>query len=359
MRALYAGSDLHGNNNYLGIIDERGQRIFKKSLPNERQLILDVLRPYKEEMAGIVVESTYNWYWLVDTLMDEGYRVHLANPSAIQQYTGLKHGDDKHDAFWLAEMLRLGILPEGYIYPKEERPVRDLLRKRSHLMRLRTSLVISLENMVIRNRGVRVSANEVKRLKEDRLTCLFEENEELWMAGRVSKESIDFLTRQIQKIETRVEKKVKLKEGYGDLLTLPGVGKILALTVMLETGPISRFSTVGDYASYCRKVPSQWISNGKRKGSGNTKSGNKYLAWAYAEASDFARRFYPEPRAYYQRKMQKTNAVVAHSALAHKLARAAYYVMRDHVPFRPEKLFGETMGWNGEPRMGLVKTHEV
>jgi transposase len=182
--------------------------------------------------------------------------------------------------------------------------------------------------------------NDVKRLKEDRISPLLEGNEDLAMAGRVSKEAIDFLTRQIRKIEGVVEKKVALKEAYRYLLTLPGVGKILALTIMLETGPIFRFEQVGDYVSYCRKVPSQWMSNGKRKGAGNKKNGNKYLAWAYSEAADYSRRFYPEPRAYYNRKMQKTNSVVAHSALAHKLARAGYYIMRDQVSFRPEKLFG-------------------
>jgi transposase len=237
-------------------------------------------------------------------------------------------------------MLRLGILPEGYIYPKEERPVRDLLRKRGHLIRLRTSLVISLENIISRNCGRKVTANEVKRLREDRVTPYLEEQEDLALAGRVSKETIDFLTDQIHEIEKAVLKRVGLKEAYRFLLTIPGVGKILALVIMLETGPISRFRTVGDYGSYCRKVPSQWTSNGKWKGSGNTKNGNRYLAWAYAEASDYARRFYTEPRAYYQRKMQKTNSVVAHSALAHKLTRAAYYVMKDQVPFQPEKLFG-------------------
>jgi transposase len=289
--------------------------------------------------VGIVVESTYNWYWLVDGLREEGYRVYLANPSAIQQYAGLKHVDDKHDAFWLAEMLRLGILPEGYIYPKEERPMRDLLRKRGHLMRLRMSLVVSLQNILSRNLGRKVDVNEVKVLREDRITPLLQENEDLAMAGRISKETIDFLTHQIDQIERRVDKKVRLQGAYRFLQTLPGVGKILALTIMLETGPISRFETVGDYVSYCRKVPSQWMSNGKWKGSGNTKNGNRYLSWAYAEASDYARRLHPEPRAYYQRKRQKTNAAVAHSALAHKLARAAYYVMRDQVPFDSEKLF--------------------
>jgi transposase len=340
MEGLYAGCDLHGNNNFIGVVDGEGKRVFNKKLPNDLLVVRETLRPFKEELIGVVVESTYNWYWIVDGLMEKGYKVHLANPSAIQRYSGLKHSDDKHDAFWLAEMLRLGILPEGYIYPKEERPVRDLLRKRGHLVRLRTSLVNSLQNILSRNLGRKINVNDMKAIKEDRVSLLLEMNEDLALAGRVSKEAIDHLSRQIHKIEWVVQKKMALKEEYRYLLTLPGVGKILSLTIMLETGPISRFATVGHYVSYCRKVPSRWTSNGKAKGSGNKKNGNKYLAWAYSEASEFARQLYPEPRAYYQRKMQKTNAAVAHSALANKLSRAGYYVMRDQVPFRPEKLFG-------------------
>ncbi len=227
MRELYAGSDLHGNNNLLGIIDGQGKKVFKKRLPNDPQLVREVFGPYKGEIVGIVVESTYNWYWMVDALMDEGYKVHLANPSAIQQYSGLKHADDKHDAFWLAEMLRLGILLEGYIYPKQERPIRDLLRKRGHLMRLRTSLVVSLQNILSRNLGRKMKVNDVKGLQQDRVTPLLEGSEDLAMAGRISKETIDFLTHQIDQIERRIEKTVKLKEAYRFLQTLPGVGKIV------------------------------------------------------------------------------------------------------------------------------------
>ncbi|MDT8318852.1 MAG: transposase [bacterium] len=106
---LYSGIDLHANNNYPAIISEDGKRVFSKKLPNEPEKILHTFHPYRNDISGIVVESTYNWYWLVDMLMAEGYRVHLANPVAIQKYSGLKHADDKHDAFWLAEMLRLGI----------------------------------------------------------------------------------------------------------------------------------------------------------------------------------------------------------------------------------------------------------
>jgi len=336
---LYTGFDLHSSNSYLGIIDEHGKRTFNRKLPNDPAVIVDTLRPFRNDITDIAVESTYNWYWLVDLLMAEGYRVHLANPSAIQKYTGLKYSDDRHDAFWLAEMMRLGILPEGYIYPKEDRPIRDLLRKRSHLVRLRTSLIISLQNIVSRNNGIKLKVGDVKALKTDRVAPLLADNDDLALAGKVSKETIDFLTHKIKAIEHVVEGKVKLREPYDRLLGVPGIGKILALTIMLETGPISRFDKVGNFVSYCRKVSSKWVSNDKSKGKGNKKSGNKYLAWAFSEAAEFARRLHDESRAYYNRKMQRTNFMTAHNALAHKLARAAYYIMRDHVPFLQEKLF--------------------
>jgi len=339
MKKVYAGIDLHGNNNYLGILERQGKRVFKKKLPNNLQVIMEVLKLFGKAIQGIVVESTFNWYWLVDGLMDEGYRVHLANPAAIQKYAGKKHADDQDDAFWLAEMLRLGILPEGYIYPKEDRPIRDLLRKRGHLVRLRTSLMLSLQNIITRNCGVHLNGNEMKRLKTNHVAPLLAGQEDLALTGKVSKDCIDFLTHQINQVEKVVQNKVRLKDQYRYLETLCGVGKILSLTVMLETGPIERFAKVGNYTSYCRKVPSRWTSNDKTKGKGNKKNGNKYLAWAFSEAAELARRYDKQARAYYQKKSAKTNFMTAHTALAHKLARAAYFVMRDQVPFDPDKVF--------------------
>jgi transposase len=337
--ALYTGFDLHSNNNYLGIIDHEGKRIFRKKLLNHPEQILETLNPFQRDIVGIVVESTYNWYWLVDMLMQNQYRVHLANPSAITQYKGLKHSDDSDDAFWLADMLRLNILPEGFIYPKEERPVRDLLRKRSQLVQIRTSLILSVQNIIVRNYGHRINVNDVKCIKEDRVLPFFSENEDLALSGKTSKETIDFLTRQIREIESVVEKKIKLKDNYQCLLTIPGVGKVLGLTIMLESGPISRFPDAGNYSSYCRKVKSAWFSNGKQKGKGNKKNGNKYLCWAFSEAAELGRRFDQTMRSYFNRKMQKTNRMVAHGALSHKLSKAAYYIMRDGVPFDPGRLF--------------------
>lgn len=336
---LYVGIDLHSNNNYQAIIDEQGERKFNRKIPNDPKLILESLEPFKNEITGVVIESTYNWYWIVDLLMAKGYKVHLANPSAIQQYKGFKSVNDKHDAFWLAEMLRLNILPEGYIYPKEDRSIRDLLRKRGHLVKLRTSMIISLKNIITRNCGVNISANDIKAVRKNHISPLLEENEDIALAGEASKKTIDFLTKEIKTIEDAVLRKVELREQYKFLTTIPGVGKIISLTIMLESGAVERFEHVGNYVSYCRKVPAKWFSNGKAKGNGNKKNGNKNLAWAFSEASEMARRFDEDARAYYNRKKQKTNFMVAHSALAHKLARAAYYIMRDQVPFDPKKLF--------------------
>ncbi len=337
---VYAALDLHASNSYLAVVEREGKRVFNRRLVNDSAVLLNALEPYKEGMQGIAVESTFNWYWVVDAMMEAGYRVHLANPTAIQKYSGMKHYDDNSDAFWLAEMLRLGILPEGYIYPREERPVRDLLRKRMHLVKLRTSLINSLQNILARSMGVKIGAAKIKQLTNDLVSPLLEQDENLALTGQVSKQSIDFLTRQIKKVEKKVQGKIELKKEYACLTTISGVGVILSLTIMLETGPISRFQAAGNYASYCRKVPTRWTSNGKSKGTGNKKNGNKYLAWAFSEASELARRFDPAIRAWFDRKVSRTNRMCAHAALGHKLARAAYYIMRDQVPFDNKRLIG-------------------
>ncbi len=336
---LYAGIDLHARNSYIALVDGAGVRVLLKKLSNDLQTILGVLEPYRGQLTGVVVESTFNWYWLVDGLMEAGFKVHLANPSAIQKYSGIKHADDRSDAVWLANMLRLGILPEGYIYPRQGRSARDLLRKRMHLVKLRTSLINSLQNILARNGSARLGASKIKQLTQDHVFPLLDGDDDLALTGRISKETIDYLTRQIATIERSVEDKAQLKQEYRFLRTIPGVGPILSLTIMLETGPIDRFAKVGNYASYCRKVPVCWTSEGKKKGDPNKKNGSKYLAWAFSEAAELARRFDATVRAYYDRKASKTNFMIAHSAVAHKLARAAYYIMRDQVPFEKEKLF--------------------
>lgn len=218
---LYAGIDLHSTNHYLGIINEENKVLFKHKLDNSLKETLRALEPFRKEVEGVAIESTFNWYWLVDGLMEHGYRVHLANPAAIQQYEGLKQVDDKRSALWLAHLLRLGILAEAYIYPKQERPVRDLLRKRWQLVRHRTSHILSIKNILSRSLGVRMGSNEVKKLDGDWVRGLFKE-EHLILAVNTSVGVMRYLGERIKQIEGVVNSRVKLRPEFEGLLTLPG-----------------------------------------------------------------------------------------------------------------------------------------
>jgi len=333
---LYAGLDLHSRNTYIGIMDTDLNRVFKTRVPNDLDQILQVLSPFHGRLKGFVAESTFNWYWLVDGLMDAGYEgAHLANPAAIQQYEGLKYSDDQHDAFFLAKLLILDILPEGYIYPKEQRPVRDLARKRMFLVQHKTANILSLQSFVQRCCAKRISANDIRNLTDTDLKRWLKE-EFLVCTAKTSLDTINFLKRKIKHLEKTIIKKVKLNKEFHQLLTVPGIGNILAMTIMLEVGNINRFPKVGNFASYCRCVPSRRLSDGKSKGRGNRKNGNRYLSWAFTEAVHLGRRHNEQFRRYYNRKVAQANTSLATKALGNKLTRICYYVMRDQVPFREE-----------------------
>jgi transposase len=336
---LYGGIDLHSNNSVIHIIDDQGDSQLKKKVPNDLAAIVALLNPFTDDLAGLVVESTYNWYWLVDGLMEAGFKVHLANTAAIQQYSGLKHGDDDSDANWLANMLRLSILPTGYIYPKEQRMKRDLLRKRMQLVQQKTQNMLSIQGMYDRHLNRRLNSNKLKQLTLAQLGNDFDDpNVRLAIGGNLTVQ--DCLTKQINTIEASLKQQLKFTPEFIQLTSIDGIGLILALTIMLETGDINRFDRVGQYASYCRCVSGARYSNGKKKGSTNTKNGNKYLAWAFIEAANFAIRYNDTVKRYYQKKLAKTKVVVARKTVAHKLARACFYVLRDQVEFDVNKAFG-------------------
>ena len=336
---LYAGIDLHSNNSVVVVQDGDDNVVGRQRLPNDLSTVCDWLEPYRTELAGVVVESTYNWYWLVDGLMERGYTLHLANTVAVQQYSGLKYRDDTSDARWLAKLLRLGLLPEGYIYPRTERAIRDLLRKRSQLVRQATMNLLSIQNHFARSRGQSISANQVKQLTLDAVRAVFEDANVI-LAIQSSLRVMGCLREQIFEVEQAVHRQVRLRPGYRELLTVPGIGKILALTIMLETGDINRFPGVGNYVSYSRLVGSSYLSNKKRKGAGNTKNGNAYLCWAFIEAANFAIRHSERIRRYYQRKAARTKRIVALKAVAHKLGRACYHMIKQEVTFDLGRAFG-------------------
>jgi transposase len=323
---LFAGIDLHSNNLVIGIVNANGQRLQHRKFPCDLPQVDRFLQPLKPRLQSVAVESTYNWYWLVDGLRALEYPVVLANPAQIDQYSGLKHADDQSDAYFLGELQRLGILPTGHIYDPQLRPVRDLLRRRLSLVQQRTALMLSFKSLYSRTTGQAMSLSRLKRMAVEEAKSLYEHPANCLIA-QVQREHIEQLDGSIERIEKTVLAAARQLPCYRRLQTLPGIGIILGMTITMETGDIQRFRSPGDYASYCRAVDSRRLSNGKKKGDNNQKCGNKYLAWAFVEAANFAKRYDEACRRWFDRKAAKTGTVIATKALACKLAKAAWYVM--------------------------------
>ncbi len=331
----YCGIDLHSNNHVVVVIDDEDKRVFAKRLSNDLSATLAVLAPYRETLQSIAVESTFNWYWLVDGLQENGFAVQLVNTAAVKQYDGLKYSGDHQDAFHLAHLMRLGILPTGYIYPKEQRAIRDLLRRRMSLVRSASTQLISVQSQIWRTTGMRIRSGDLRKFDfspppMDHYTL------QAIHAGLAVYQAIQ---KEINVLEQSAYQAVRLEPAFEILQTITGIGKILGLTIMLETGDIHRFAAAGNFASYCRCVDSTRISNGKKKGTGNAKAGNKYLSWAYSEAAHFAVRFEPLAQRFYERKKAKTNGIIAIRAVARKLARATWMMLKHQVPYDAKLMF--------------------
>ncbi len=335
---LYCGADLHGNNVFLTLCDRTGNRVLERRVKANLESVNAALDPYWPRIERMAVESTYNWYWFVDGLRGQGRDVRLANPAKMGQYDGLKVSDDATDAGWIAEQLRLGILPESYVYPPEVRPIRDLLRRRMLIVRQRVQALLSLASLFARHGWAwpgaqRISSWTPEKFK-DLKTDAFTE-----VQAQVLLELIRKQEGAAEWIESAVRKAMKPKAEYERIQQVPGIGAILGMVVVLESGEFTRFASAGDYASYCRTVRSERSSNGKKKGENNRKNGNRYLAWAFAEAAVFAIRYYPKIAAWYERKKRRRNVPVAMKALGCKLAKAAWHVMRGKN-FEESMLFG-------------------
>jgi transposase len=261
----YSGIDLHSNNSVVVVTDEQDHVLEEMRVPNDLAVILKFLEPHREDLAGVVVESTFNGYWLVDGLMEAGHAAKLANPAAIKKYAGLKHSGDETDARHLAQLLRLGILPTGAILPKELRATRDPARKRMQLVRHRTMHILSVENITARQFGARINSNQVKRLGLPDIGAM-PLPEDVKPALEVHVAVIATLSRQIEVIERRIKEQLVPRAEHRLLESVPGIGRILAPVILRETGPIERFADVGNYASYARCVESRYTSNGRKKG---------------------------------------------------------------------------------------------
>ena len=239
----------------------------------------------------------------------------------------------------MVQVLRLGVFPEGYLYPKAERAVRDGWRQRSHLVRQQTATGLSRHNILVRNPGVRLRAKRMHALPLEELARLLPESAHL-LAVPSRLAVMHCLAPQINTLAKLVQTRLQHPPAYEPLQTVDGLGTIVAQTMMRETGDMRRFAPGGPYASYCRCVQRTTSSPGQRQGQGNVNNGHPSLAWASREAAQCAIRFSPRGQRLYQRQQAKSHLMVARKAVAHTLARACYDMMRDLGPFAVQKACG-------------------
>lgn len=336
---LYGGMDLHGKNVFCCLMDEARNIVFEKRLPNDLTEIIAALDPFKQRLAETAVESTFNWYWLVDGLRRAKFPVKLAHPARMEENLGLKQANDKTDSRFIARQLITGSLPEGYIYPEETRGVRDMMRRRMRMVQSKTGQWLSLGSLVARHTGKDMGLRELADCDIGKVLC---EHPHALIMARTNYRTIEFLEGEIAALEAEILKALPNEQDYKRLMTVPGIGPVLGRTILLETGPVTRFKGPGNYASYCRAVKTEHTSNNRKKGDCNGKNGNKYLSWAFVEAANMAVRYSPELRKWFDRKHARSGKrVIAVKALANKLAKACYFIMRDGKEFDVKRLVGQ------------------
>ena len=339
---FYAGIDLHTRNSVVCVIDEKERRLVTATAPNDLPSIVSLLEEAPRRPT-VAVEATLNWYWLVDGLEETGYKVKLAHTMGLYMITGAKVKTDRRDAFSLAKLLRLDAIPEAYIYPKDTRPIRDVLRRRTRLVRLRAEAYVAIKRK-FQQYGLPYCDKAIKRADEEELLRWFT-HPGIRASLEMELERIRLYSRELKVVEKYILSTVENKPIFEHLQTIPGVGKTLALTIYYEVGDIGRFASARQFCSYARVVPGLAQSgNVIRRGTGS-KQGNPHLKWAFNQAAALSVRYYGYVRSFRQkhlaRRRSKARRLISLSIVAHKLAIAAYHVLRDEVPFNKELMFGK------------------
>ena len=339
---FYCGIDLHATNSFLCVIDDKDKVLLKEKLKNDLGAILHALESFSPR-PSIVVEATINWYWLVDGLQEAGFDVKLAHSMALYMITGAKVKTDRRDAFSLAKLLRLDAIPEAYIYPKAKRPIRDLLRKRKQVVRLRANAYGALRRVLLQHGIYGYSQATIKSLTEEQLDQHLEHF--ATQAGcHLEVQRIRFYSDQIKTLENIILSSVSDDQRFELLQTIPGVGKILALTILYESGDINRFQSAKHFCSYARVVPGIAQSSGVSKRGRGSKQGNPHLKWAFCQAAAISVRYNTGIRKFRQRHLarrrSKAKKLVTLCIVSHKLAIASYNILKNRVPFKQELMFG-------------------
>jgi transposase len=359
----YCGIDLHAKRMYICVLDAEGQVRVHRNGPATPEHFLTPVAAYREDLV-VAVECIFTWYWLADLCAREGIGFVLGHALYMKAIHGGKAKNDKIDAHKIAVLVRGGMLPMAYVYPREMRATRDLLRRRCHFTRKRAELITHIQNTASQylvpalgkiayhgNRGGvadQVRDPEVRKSVETNL-ALMEEYD-----------------RRLTELELHLTQTAKVHDAtvFYRLRSVPGIGTILALGLLYEIHDIHRFPRVQDFVSYCRLVKCAKQSDGKHYGYSGTKIGNAHLKWAFSEAAVLGLRKNPVAQRYVARLAHKHGKGKALTILAHKLARAVYYMLHRGQAFEVTKFFampagGERPSRPENDRVALGEGHDA
>jgi len=346
---FYCGIDLHARTMYLCILSQDGEVMLHRNMKASPDALLKAIAPYRDNIV-IAVECIFTWYWLADLCAQEGLPFVLGHALYMKAIHGGKAKNDKIDSQKIAVLLRGGMLPQAYVYPAAMRATRDLLRRRMHLMRKRAELLAHIQN-----------TNSQYNLPEIGKKLAYKGNRagvaERFLDPAVQKSVevdlalIDHYDRLLSDVELTVVQTAKQHNAQAlyRLQSVPGIGKILSLVLLYEIHEITRFPRVQDFVSYCRLVKCAKESAGKRYGTSGKKIGNAYLKWAFSEAAVLFLRNNPQGQKFLARLEKKHGQGKALTILAHKLARAVYYMLTRDTVFEMDRFLNGYGSRVGEP----------
>jgi len=336
---FYCGIDLHARAMYVCILNQAGETLLHRNMKTHPETFLKAIAPYRDGLV-VAVECMFTWYWLADLCADAGIPFVLGHALYMKAIHGGKAKNDKIDSHKIAALLRGGMLPQAYVYPAQMRATRDLLRRRMHLAHKRAELLAHVHNTNSQYNLPAIGKKIAYKANRDGVAERFADPA-VQKSIEVDLALITYYDKLLGDVELTILKTAKHHDANTLYLlqTVPGIGKILSLVLLYEIHRIERFPSVQEFASYCRLVKCAKESNGKRSGTSGAKIGNAHLKWAFSEAAVLFLRDNPAAQKYLARLEKKHDKGKALTVLAHKLARAVYYMLKRKVAFDMEMFF--------------------
>ncbi len=329
----YCGIDLHARTMYICILDQEGNTLIHKNIKTDPNRFLKIIAPYRNDIV-ISVECMFAWYWVADLCVKESIPFILGHALYMKAIHGGKAKNDRIDSKKIAALLRGGMIPMAYVYPREMRSTRDVMRRRNHLMRKRAELLAHIQNTNTQYNLPEFGKILARKRNREGVAEHFDDPSAR-KSMQVNLALIDFYDQLLNDLELFITQNAKKHDvnAYFRLRSIPGIGKILSLVILYEIHHINRFPRVQEFASYCRLVKSARESAGKRYGSSGNKIGNAHLKWAFSEAAVLFLAKSPEGKQYFAKLEQKHGKGKALSVLAHKLGRTVYYMLKRKTAF--------------------------